>query len=94
MKIGNYTFSKLQIAGAIILLVGLIAGVFLVQRTQIFKPRADVGPINLKSAFKITNKNGTELQCEPDQSGVLTCTTDTLEVNISVKEGGLQELLK
>lgn len=93
MKIGNYTFSKLQIAGLIVLLIGLIAGIYLVQQTQIFKPRADVGNINLLNAFKITNDQGVDLQCTPASgSEPVTCTTDTLNVNISVKD--LNELTK
>lgn len=93
MKIGNYTFSKLQIAGVIVLLVGLIAGVFLVQQTQIFKPRADVGAIQLEKAFNITNAQGSPLPCTPASgSEPVTCTTDTLDVQVSVKD--LNELTK
>lgn len=93
MKIGEITVSKLQIAIVVILIIGLAVGVFLVQRTQIFKPRADVGAIDLTKAFKITNDQGVELRCEPAQGSTpVTCTTDTLNVQISVKD--LNELTK
>lgn len=93
MKIGDFTISKVQIAVTAILLLGLIAGMYLVQRTQILKPRATTGVIDLREAFRITNERGEELNCAPAQGDQpVTCTTDSLNVNISVKN--LQELLK
>lgn len=93
MKIGNITISKVQIAIFIILIVGLAAGLYLVQRTQILKPRAETGGVDLTRAFKITNDQGVELNCTPAQgTEPVTCTTDSLNVNISVKD--LNELLK
>lgn len=90
MKIGEYTFSKLQIAGVIILLVGLIAGIYLVQQTQIFKPKAAT---NILNAFEITGPDGKALKCD-GSTNPPTCETSSLEVTIKLAPGGLEELAK
>lgn len=88
MKIGELHISKFQLIVVAILLVGLAVGLYLVQRTQIFKPKAAV---NLINAFEITGPNGSPLPCVDGNPP--TCTTSSLNVNIKLKQDGLQELL-
>ncbi len=88
MKIGELHISKLQLIVVAILLAGLAVGLYLVQRTQIFRPKAAV---NLLNAFEITGPDGTPLSCTAGNPP--TCTTSSLNVNIKLKQGGTQELL-
>lgn len=99
LKIGEFTFNKLQLIGIVVLLVGLIVGIFLVQQTQIFKPRASTTGPDLTKAFKVTNERGETLNCVRETRNAdgsikdpVTCTTDTLNVNIQVQD--LAELTK
>lgn len=94
MKIGEFTISKFQIAAVVILLVGLIAGIYLVQKTQIFKPKAAVGD-RILNAFEITDSAGSQLPCQMEgDPPILTCQTSNLDVKIKLKPGGLEELAR
>ena len=87
MKIGEITISKIQLAGIVVLLIGLIAGIFLVQQRQIFKPKAST---SILSAFDITGPDGKQLNCTSGNPP--TCETSSLDVNIKLKPGGLDVL--
>lgn len=94
MKIGEFTISKFQIVAVVILLVGLIAGIYLVQKTQIFKPKAAVGD-RILNAFEITDRDGNLLPCQMEgDPPTPTCQTSNLEVKIKLKPSGLQELTR
>lgn len=94
MKIGEFTISKFQIVGVVILLVGLIAGIYLVQKTQIFKPKAAAGD-KILNAFEITDRDGSPLPCRMEgDPPTPTCQTSNLEVKIKLKPGGLEELAR
>lgn len=88
MKIGEFQISKLQIIVVAVLLIGLAAGLYLVQRTQIFKPRA-AAEDRLLEVFEITDVNGSPLPCQPKQgASPTTCTTSSLDVKIKLKPNG------
>ena len=90
MRLGDFTFSRIQLIGVVVLIVGLAVGIYLVQKTQIFKPRAAGSIIQ---AFDITDTNGKKLDCN-GSTDPPTCTTSTLDVNIKLAPGGLEELTK
>lgn len=77
MNIGDTKISKIQIFLMLLLLLGITIGVFLVQRQQILKSRAQ----QAQDAFVITNPEGSPLPC----SGT-TCETQSLDVQIKVKD--------
>ncbi len=66
----------------LILVAGLIAGLYLVQNTQIFKPKASNTWVN---AFEIKDANGNVINCDASTSPP-TCETSTEEVEIKVKD--------
>lgn len=90
MKIGEFQISKLQLIVVVILLVGLVVGLYLVQRTQIFKPRATGETI--LNAFDITDVNGSPLPCRME-GNTPTCDTSSLDVKIKLKPNGTEVLL-
>ena len=95
LKIGEFSFNKFQLIAVAVLALGLAVGIYLVQQTQIFKPRASTTGPDLLKAFKITNERGDTLNanCTPaTATEPVTCTTDTLNVNIQVQD--LNELTK
>lgn len=61
-----------------ILVLGLITGVVLVQQTQILEKQASEEAL---SAFEVTDSEGNPLICSGD-----TCETNSLEVEIKVKD--------
>lgn len=65
-----------------VLLVGIILGVFLVQRPQIFKSKAGNEVFN---AFEVKNSKGQTLQFT-DNPGTRIYQTDDLNVNINVMD--------
>ena len=72
-----------QIILIIILGVGLIAGLYLVQHPQIFRPKASSSPV--LDAFEIKDAEGNVLNCDGNTNPP-TCTTSTTEVEIRVKD--------
>lgn len=62
----------------ILLLAGLVVGVYLVQTKQIFKSRAFT---DVNEAFEMTDDLGNNLKCGGD-----TCETESLRVNIRIKD--------
>ncbi len=77
MRIGDLKISKLQILILIILFVGIIVGVILVQRQQIFKSRA----YDIRNSFEVTDPDGNQLNC----SGT-SCDTKSLDVKVKIKD--------
>lgn len=81
----NLHLSKWQIislAGVLILLVGLIVGVYLVKRQQITKTRAAV---DLSNALEIRDADNNLLTCTPASGTTpMTCTTSTLNIKLKV----------
>ena len=67
-----------QIIILVILLLGLIIGVILVQKQQIFKSRAD---LNIGSNIEVTDPDGNQLNC----SGT-SCDTKSLDVKVKIKD--------
>lgn len=64
----------------VVVAIGIIAGVYLVQKTQIFKPKASVNPIIFKSS------TGDALPV--NASGVPQSTSSTVKVEIISPLGG------
>ncbi len=62
----------------ILLLVGLILGVYSVQNPQIFQSQAES---NLTNAFNIKDTNGNQINCTNN-----VCTTRSLEVEVQLKD--------
>jgi hypothetical protein len=67
----------------ILLLVGIVIGVYLVQNTQIFNSRASS---NVADAFEIKDANGNLIQCNGN-----TCYTETDRVDIRLKNVSVLE---
>lgn len=79
MDISILKLQKIQIAVILILVIGLAAGIYLVQTQQIFKPKATA---ELYSAFEVTsNEPGKTVTCSGS-----TCQTNTLNINIKLEE--------
>ena len=79
MNIHILKSQKIQLITLAILAAGLAIGLFLVQTTQIFKPKATV---DLHSAFDVTTTEpGKTVSC---QGG--TCQTNTLNINIKLQD--------
>ncbi|MEK7616493.1 MAG: hypothetical protein AAB414_00370 [Patescibacteria group bacterium] len=76
--IKNLRISKKQAIITLILLLGIVFGVILVQKPQIFKGRADV---DISSALNIQGTGGEAVKCVQQ-----TCTTKAEEVTIEVKD--------
>ncbi len=66
-----------------LLIVGIGAGVYLVQRQQTFKSKASAG--NFVNAFEIKDANGNILTCDASTNPP-TCTTPTLDIQVRVKD--------
>lgn len=67
----------------LLLIAGLLAGVYLVQKQQLFKSKASS---EVNSAIKATDENGKELEYQ----GNSTFKTDSRKINIGIKD--LQQL--
>lgn len=78
MNIGNFRVSKLQIIILTVLLVGMAAGVILVQRQQTLKSKAEQ---DIGDNFEITDDQGNELNCQGSE-----CETKSLDVQIRIKD--------
>lgn len=84
MDTGERKIKPWQLIILLVLLAGVGVGIYLTQKTQIFKPKAAV---NLLSAFEIKDANGNILNCRMDSDGVTpVCDTPTLDVSIRVKD--------
>lgn len=73
-----------QMTGLIVisvLIVGLGAGIYLVQREQTIKSRAAAE--NFVTAFEIKDANGNPVSCD-SSTNPPTCTTPTLDINVRV----------
>ena len=80
-------FSKKQIILLIVIILIIIAipvGIYLVQRTQVFKPRADTQPGSWAQAFEFKDGNGKPINCDYSTDPPV-CTTDTSDINVRVK---------
>ncbi len=69
-----------------VLLIGLGVGVYLVQRQQTIKSKASAG--SFVNAFEIKDKDGNLIQCD-SSTNPPTCTTQTLDVTVKVKDKAL-----
>lgn len=72
--------SKKSLLILLLLLVGLLAGVFLVQRENIFKSKAYDPDYSLIEISKVENGQKTPIYCENGNS----CNTDSLDINIRI----------
>jgi len=70
--------SKIQILIAVILIAGIVGGVYLIQHPQIFKSKAGQ---TIYNAFEITDDTGNAIPCIENN-----CNTDSLDVNIKIKD--------
>ncbi len=73
--------NKLQILASILLLVGIVVLVYLSQRKQIFKPRAEN---SVYDSFEVTDTNGAPLNYDPGLQRVYK--TDSLDIKIKIKD--------
>lgn len=64
----------------VLLLLGIIVGVYLVQNTTIFRSRATNG---FMDAFEIRVEDGKDIRCYSD-----TCYTDSDKVDIKLRPNG------
>lgn len=84
MKVGDIKINKLQVVVLAILLIGIIAGVILVQRQQILKSRATQ---EIYNAFQSSDSEGNPLSCEGN-----VCETKDLDIKIKVDVDELERL--
>ena len=68
----------------IILAAGLIAGVYLVQHPQIFRPKAGGGS-PIIGALEMKNADGSVINCDTSTNPP-TCETATQDIEIKVKD--------
>lgn len=78
MNIGSVKVNKIQIIVIAVLLIGLVAGVYLVQVQQTLKSRA---ASDLCTALNVTDSSGNPLEC---QGGVYK--TNSLNVRVGIKD--------
>lgn len=78
MNIAGIKVSKKQIIITVILLLGIIVGVFLVQKQQILKSRADV---DVTEGLQVKDVEGNDITCSED-----VCETEADEVTIEVTD--------
>lgn len=76
------------IIAAAVLIIGIGAGVYLVQRQQTIKSRATAVPPpgNFVTAFEIregASASGRLISCDPS-TAIPTCTTRNLDINVRV----------
>ncbi len=71
----------LSLSVIVILFLGIIALVYLSQKTQIFKPKAEA---NIYDNFEVTDPSGSPLPYQPGTQRVYN--TDNLDVKIKVKD--------
>lgn len=88
LKVKMPTLDIKQIIGIGIislLILGIGAGVYLVQRQQTLKGRAVTPPGNFVTAFEIREgtAGGRLVSCDPS-AVIPTCTTRTLDINVRV----------
>ncbi len=81
MSVDMHHISKAQILLSIILILGLVALVYLAQRQQIFKPKAEN---NIYDNFEVTDPSGSPLPYQPGNQRVYN--TDNLDIKIKVKD--------
>ena len=67
----------------IILVIGLIAGLYLVQHPQIFKPKASSNPII--DALEMKDSEGNNIDCNGSANPPL-CETTSSDVTIKIKD--------
>lgn len=67
----------------IILVAGLIAGVYLVQHPQIFRPKAGGGS-PIIGALEMKDSNGGDIHC--DGANPPVCETSTQDIIIKIKD--------
>lgn len=68
----------------IILAVGLVAGVYLVQHPQIFKPKAGGGS-PIIPALEMKDSNGNNINCDSSANPPL-CETSTQDITIKIRD--------
>lgn len=81
----TYISKKRLILGALftlLLIGGLVAGLYLLQQQQTIKSKASS---NLINAFEIKDDKGNTLVCDGNTNPP-TCTTSSLNINIKVKD--------
>ena len=71
------------IVALVVLVVGVGAGVYLVQRQQTLKSKAAGG--SFVNAFEFKDKDGNLIQCDSNTNPP-TCTTKTLDIQVRVKD--------
>lgn len=83
MKIFGEGKQTVAIIAVVLLIMGIGAGVYLVQRQQTIKSRASAG--NFVNAFDIRDKDGNIIQCD-SSTNPPTCITKSLDVSVRVKD--------
>ncbi|MBI2314477.1 hypothetical protein HYU93_00230 [Candidatus Daviesbacteria bacterium] len=79
MKLDELNITKKQIIIALLLLIGLLAGVYLVQVQQVFKSRA---ASEINTALNVTDEQGNQLEYQ----GNNTYKTNSLNIRIGIKD--------
>lgn len=79
MNIGEIKINKLQLAVFAVLIIGLVAGLYLVQTKQIFKSRAAA---EINTAIDVTDDQGTPLEYQ----GNSTYKTNSLKVRVGIRD--------
>lgn len=72
----------------VIILIGLVVGIYLLQTQKIFKSKASN---NMMNAFEFNNNKNQVLNCDGSVNPPV-CNTNSLDVTVQVKD--LEELLK
>lgn len=67
----------------IILAIGLVAGLYLVQHPQIFKPKASSNPII--DALEMKDADGNTINCD-SSTNPPTCETSTQDITIKIRD--------
>ncbi len=79
MKLDELNITKKQIIIALLLLIGLLAGVYLVQVQQVFKSRA---ASEINTTLNMTDEQGNQLEYQ----GNNTYKTNSLNIRIGIKD--------
>lgn len=69
----------------ILILIGIIAGVYLIQKNEMLTYKSNASQSEICSALSITDRNGKDLECDCGQTPPV-CKTKSLDINIRVKD--------
>lgn len=73
-----------QLAILLIIGVGIVAGLYLVQHPQVFRPKAGGGS-PIIPALDMKDSNGKNIECDSSTNPTI-CETDTQDITIKIKD--------